>query len=700
MISPPLKTLADEVGILCEWSDAHGNPAHLDEQALRGVLQALDLPTGDPDQIRASLDEARRRVRAASQGPLIVADAGHPVDLQGRLPPGSDCVLVREDGTRLELQLNEQGHLPAQPAGYHHLSCDDKHWQLACAPPACPSVQELTGKRHVWGIAAQVYSLRRSGDAGLGDIGALQQLARSAAAHGADALAISPLHAMFSSRGEQYSPYSPSSRSHYNILHADPAQILGPEIVAQAMRECQLTEAALQLEQQPLIDWPAVSGLRLHLLRYLHQQLPGLPALLREDFERFREEGGQSLQQHCCHEALQQHMLEQGHSSDWRQWPAAWRNPDSLQVQQFAEQHASELAFHAFGQWLMARGLEQVQQGAHKAGMSIGLIADMAIGADPSGSYGWACQDQLLGKLSVGAPPDLLSRDGQNWGVTAFSPLGLKQQGYAAFIDMLRANLANSGGLRIDHIMGLQRLWLIPDGAEPAQGAYLRFPLDDMLRLLSLEAWRHQALIIGEDLGTVPDGLRQMLARRHILGMQVLQFEQQDDRLPAPQQWSDQALATTSTHDLPTTLGWLAGRDIDWREKTGQTSAEQTREARQQRQKEIHTLDSALRQQGLLTSSDDQPDQHEQHEQSDQQRLTACIRFIGRTPAPLVLLPLEDVMASSEQPNLPGPDMRHPNWRRRWPQQAADMLDQPLPRQRLHALDEERRRHNGTRCHD
>ena len=694
MISAPLRTLAEEAGILCEWRDAHGEPASLDEQVLRGVLQALDLPTGDPEQIRTSLDEARRRTRASSQGPLIIADAGRPVDLQGRLPPGSNCTLVREDGTRLELQLDDHNHLPAQPAGYHQLSCGDRQWQLACAPPACPSVYQLTGKRHVWGIAAQVYSLRRSGDAGLGDTGALHQLALGAAAHGADALAISPLHAMFSSRLGQYSPYSPSSRSHYNILHADPAQILGPQLLAQAMRECQLTDAALQLEQQTLIDWPAASRLRLRLLRYLHQQLPGLPALLQQDFQRFREEGGQSLQQHCCHEALQQHMLAQGESDDWRQWSAAWRTPNSPRVQQFAEQHVTELEFHAFGQWLMVRGLEQVQQGARKAGMGIGLIADMAIGADPSGSFGWANQSQLLGKLSVGAPPDLLSREGQNWGVTAFSPQGLQQQGYEAFIAMLRANLANSGGLRIDHTMGLQRLWLIPEGAEPAQGAYLRFPLDDLLRLLSLEAWRHQALIIGEDLGTVPGGLRQSLARRHILGMQVLQFEQQDEGLPAPEQWSDEALATTSTHDLPTTLGWLAGRDIDWREQIGQTTAEQTLEARQHRQQEIRTLDTALRQQGLSTPA------HDQHDQCDQQRLTDCIRFIGRTPAPLVLLPLEDVMASAEQPNLPGADERHPNWRRRWPQQAAEMLDQPLPGQRLHALDEERRRPDRTRCHD
>ena len=688
MISQPLKALAEEAGILCEWSDAHGKPASLDEQVLRGVLGALDLPADTPNQLNASLAEARRRTRAAEQGPLIIADAGRPIDMHGRLPTGSYCVLQREDGTRQTLQLDAHGYLPAQPWGYHQLSCGEQQWQLACAPDACMSVAELTGKQHIWGIAAQVYSLRRPGDGGLGDTGALQQLAANAAQHGADALAISPLHAMFSSRPEQYSPYSPSSRSHFNILHADPAQVLGQPMVERALRECQVTEQAQQLEPQSLIDWPAVSALRLQLLQQLHQQLAEVPDELRQDFQRFRHEGAQSLQQHCCHEALQQHMLEQGHSDDWRQWPAPWRNPDSAEVQQFAEQHAATLEFHAFGQWLTARGLAQVQQSARQAGMGIGLIADMAIGADPSGSFSWACQSQLLGNVSVGAPPDLLSRDGQNWGVAAFSPQGLKQHGYSAFIAMLRANLAYSGGLRIDHIMGLQRLWVIPEGAEASQGAYLSYPLDDLLRLLTLESWRHRALIIGEDLGTVPAGLQKILAQRHILGMQVLQFEQPDGVLPPPERWSDQALATTSTHDLPTTLGWLEGKDIDWRERVGQNEADQSVKDHLQREQQIHALDTALHQQDLLWATD------------NTQRLTASIRFLGRTPAPLVLLPLEDVMASPEQPNLPGSDERHPNWRRRWSVNAADMLNQPLPKQRLHALDEERRSHDRTLCHD
>lgn len=686
-----LNNLADEAGILHQWQDAHGQNMTLDQEVLRELLRALALPADSPGQIHSSLMLARQRRRDADRGPLIIADAGRPIDMHGRLPPGSYCQLQQENGTLVELQLDSHGYLPGQPFGYHLLNCGDQQWQLACAPPACPSVAELTGRQHIWGIAAQVYSLRRAGDAGLGDTSALWQLARSAAAQGADVLAISPLHAMFNTRPEQYSPYSPSSRNLFNILHADPAQLLGEDRVQQALRDCGLTGQARYLEQQKLIDWPAVTALRLTLLRHLHQQLGELPVPLQQDFTAFRQQGGPQLQQHCCHQALQQAMLERGHGDDWRHWPSALRQPDSTEVNQFAEQQAPTLEFHAFTQWLIQRSLTQIQQELTEqdSPMSIGLLADMAIGADPSGSFAWACQKQLLSKVSIGAPPDLLNRQGQNWGVAAFCPLGLRQHGYSALIAMLRANLACSGGLRIDHIMGLQRLWIIPDGASPHQGAYLNYPLDDLLRLLALEATRHRALIIGEDLGTVPAGLQSILAQRDILGMRVLQFEQQEQGLPPPERWSEQALATTATHDLPSTLGWLAGRDIDWREQVGQSDAEQSQADRRQRQQQIQLLDQALRQQDLLSADD------------DRQRLSACIRFLGRTPAPLVLLPLEDVMASEEQPNLPGADNRlHPNWRRRWPQPAAEMLNQPGPRQRLQALDRERQQRHRKPDHD
>ncbi|HCL75914.1 MAG TPA: 4-alpha-glucanotransferase, partial [Pseudomonas sp.] len=234
----------------------------------------------------------------------------------------------------------------------------------------------------------------------------------------------------------------------------------------------------------------------------------------------------------------------------WRQWPERYRTPENPAVQRFAEENADEVSFYAFCQWLIARGLERAQAAARGAGMAIGLISDLAVGADGGGSQAWSRQDEVLAALSVGAPPDILNRNGQSWGIAAFSPWGLKAHGYRAFIEMLRANLAHAGGMRIDHVMGLMRLWVTPVGAGPEHGAYLNYPFDDMLRLLTLEAWRHNAVILGEDLGTVPEGLREKLVARRILGMRVLLFERDGNaRFRPTSEWSSDALATTTTHD-------------------------------------------------------------------------------------------------------------------------------------------------------
>jgi len=310
--------------------------------------------------------------------------------------------------------------------------------------------------------------------------------------------------------------------------------------------------------------------------------------------------------------------------------------------------------------------------------MGIGLIADLAVGADGGGSQAWSRQDELLASLTVGAPPDILNRAGQGWGISAFSPEGLVRNGFRAFIEMLRANFAHAGGLRIDHVMGLQRLWVIPLGAPPCDGAYLYYPVDDLLRLLTLESHRHQAIVLGEDLGTVPDGLRDKLIARSILGMRVLLFEQDHSTRFRPiLDWPDNALATTSTHDLPTLNGWWHGRDIEWNARLGLVTSDDESHWRAHRQRERDSLRSAL-------SQDPQNFREEQHETD--QVLDASVRFLGHTRAPLVLLPLEDALGLDEQANLPGTVDTHPNWRRRLPGESRQLLDDADAARRLEML--------------
>lgn len=276
--------------------------------------------------------------------------------------------------------------------------------------------------------------------------------------------------------------------------------------------------------------------------------------------------------------------------------------------------------------------------------------------------------------LAIGAPPDLLNQQGQNWGIAAFSPIGLRRNGYAAFLEMLRAALRHAGGVRIDHVMGLQRLWVVPDGADAKDGAYLTFPIDDMLRLVALESHRHRAVVFGEDLGTVPEGFQERLIGNGLFGMRVLWFEREDDRLRPPSEWSPQAVAMTSTHDLPTVAGWWAGRDLEWREKMGWVTDRDGDLRTREHDREL--LWNAMRQSGAAQG--ERPPPHDTGPVVD-----AALRHIARAACRFVLLPLEDVLAREEQPNLPGTLDEHPNWRRRLPGAAATLLDTPDTKARL-----------------
>ena len=677
----PLHELAARAGILVDWNDAHGRPRRVADDVLRTVLDALELPAGTPAQARDSLARLRREDMPGAL-PLLVIDAGAAFDLP-RAPSGG-FLLEDEDGRRhagTAASLgNGRARLPGivRP-GYYRLSMGQARYRLAVAP-RCPSVREAAGTAsRLWGVAAQVYSLRRGEAAdpaqgmGYGDFGALAALARASGRQGATALAISPVHAMFSADPGRCSPYSPSSRLFLNALYGDPAAVLGGEAVATALRAHRLGERALRLEALDLIDWPRAGALRLELLHALHASWRGsASSALREDFLRYREAGGEALESHARFEALHAlAMAAPGGSAGWRDWPQALRDPAGAAVRDYAAAHEEEVEFHAFAQWIAARSLEGAQRAARDSGMRIGLIADLAVGADPDGSHAWSRQADILRGLSPGAPGDLYHPGGQAWNLTAFSPRRLRQDGYRAYIEMLRAALAHAGGLRVDHALGLARMWLVPDGAAPSDGAYLRYPLDDMLRLIALEAWRRRAIVVGENLGTVPAGFDPRIARAGMLGTDVLWFA----RGPAgacgvapflpPGQWPAHAVAATTTHDLPTVAGWWLGRDLDWRRKLGlPCDGESGPDPRERRQAERAALWEAVA--GPAAG-----------EPPPRPPLEAILGHVADTPCPLTLAPLEDLLGLEEQANLPGTVDGHPNWRRRLPVAAQRIYDAP-----------------------
>ncbi|ANC02764.1 4-alpha-glucanotransferase [Pseudomonas putida] len=677
MSEMPLHRLAARAGLSRDWIDANDRPQQVSDEALRRVLQGLGHPAEDDAAVARSLAALEQLDDSEHLPPLLTADLGQPLALARWFSPNSQVRCTQEDGSVHALTLDPLAQLPGElPIGYHRLEIDDRQVTIAVAPPRCHSLQDISEQSppRRWGLAVQLYSLRRPGDGGYGDCLALEQLARSAAERGADALAISPIHALSMYDQQHFSPYSPSSRLLLNTLYASPSVLLGEREVRMAAEAAGLTQSLEDLEQTSLVDWPRAADVRHKLLKALYADFSQSEHPLRPDFDSFRLAAGQALEHHCHFEVLQAEAVEQGLGADWRAWPDAWRSPEEPEVQAMAAAYPARVEFHAFCQWLTERSLQRAQEAARSNGMGIGLIADLAVGADGAGSQAWSRQDELLAELKVGAPPDILNRSGQDWGICAFSPEGLKRNGYRAFIEMLRANLAHAGGLRIDHVMGLRRLWLIPRGAKPSEGAYLNYPVEDLLRLLALESARHQAVILGEDLGTVPPGLREQLADKGVLGMRVLPFEQTSPGHFKPiLDWPDTALATTGTHDLAPLAGWLRARDIDWNHRLQLIDAATELHWRHEREQEIHGLRRSLEANyGPLKDND--------------ALIDTAIRYIGHTRAPLVLVPLEDLLGSDEQPNLPGTTDGHPNWRRRFALPVAELLDDEDAARRLELL--------------
>jgi 4-alpha-glucanotransferase len=363
----------------------------------------------------------------------------------------------------------------------------------------------------------------------------------------------------------------------------------------------------------------------------------------------------------------------------WRKWPAEWRDAHSAAVRKFADENENDILFYVFLQWIAARSMAQAQQRALEAGMRVGLIADVAVGVNTGGSEAWSSQENVLTDLQIGAPPDLFNPIGQNWGLTTLSPRALLSLGFGSFIATLRACLRHAGGVRIDHIMGMMRLWVIPHGAKASEGAYLFYPLTDLLRLTALESLRHRAIVIGEDLGTVPAGLRGRLAATGIYGMNVLWFERNRTGFVPPRSWAAERVAMTSTHDLPTVAGWWRGCDLEVRAACGLVhDLKKERAVRKRHRKALWKAFSATR---VAAADPPHPDQHAPV-------VDAAVKFIAQTPSRLALLPLEDALALEDQSNVPGKIDEQPNWRRRYPGKAGRLLDTAAVSHRLRALAE------------
>lgn len=691
-----LHELARAAGIALEWIDFRGVRRDVSVDTLERLLAAMELPCSTVAEQRESLDRLAHDAREGPPPPLLTITAGERWRLPARFV-SRGLHLMLENGTPQAIETcgragdDVELEAIAEP-GYHALGIDGTQIGLAVAPPRAFGIGDLAGSQRRWGLSAQLYGLRREHDGGIGGFGALADLAREAGRAGADALLLSPVHALFAGDVTRFGPYAPSSRLFINPMYADVADVMGPCGIVELVGELGLGESLARLEAQDLVDWPNAGAARLRLLRAAYDLLRSGPLAdgrddrLSEELASFRSQRGAALEDHARFEALHAWQMREGRWS-WRSWPAALRDAGSAEVAAFAARNEEDVRFHVFLQWVADRGLAAAHRASREAGMAIGLVSDLAIGTDGDGSHAWCRPHDLLGGVSVGAPPDALNAVGQSWGLTTFSPRALRALAYRPFLETLRTAMRHAGGVRIDHVLGLNRMWLVPARASPVEGAYVRYPLDDLLRLAALESWRHRAIVIGEDLGTVPDGFQDRLASAGVLGMRVLWFHRHDGLFTESACWPREVMATTSTHDVAPVAAWWAGRDLDWRARLGQFGEHAGEpEERAQRDVDREALWNAFRHEGLVSGDAPAP------EDPAGSVVDAAVRFVARTPSQLAIVPLEDLAGLDEQPNLPGTTTEHPNWRRRMGTPVEVLFGDPAVAARLESLREERPR--------
>jgi len=689
---PYLRALAAQAGIADSFVDVGGTERLTSDRGREELLAALGLDAGDEQAAARSLQQFRAAERDLPLAPATVVRRDElrrgavfslPPDASGRVR--LDATIACESGVtralageaevgpdrfRLELPLP-----PDLPAGYHRLTVAarwpggsvEAEQSLIVAPEQCVAPSELIGDRRVFGLLANLYAVRDTRDEGIGDLSTLSQLARWAGEIGAAFVGVNPLHAL-RNRGVEVSPYGPVSRLYRSPLYLDLEAI--PELPHSPVASAHLSGAAgrdalARLRGADRVAYDEIREFKDTVLRSLFSVFAarhlGKGTERGLAFASYAASQGELLTDFATFLALEEHHAARpGGSRYWGAWPLAHQDPRSSAVAQFRAAHAEEIDFNRYVQFELDRQLAACSRVASAAGLELGLYADLAIGTSAGGSDPWAFPGLFRFGASLGAPPDAYAPEGQDWGLPPVDPRRLRLDRYCYWIALLRAGFAHAGGLRIDHVMGLLRQFWIPAGRTAADGAYMRFPVDDLLGILALESRRHGAIVIGEDLGTVPAGFGERLSRWGILSCSVLRFERSLDGAYLPSSsYSDRALVSATTHDLPPLAGFWAGRDLAIRRETGLISDDaQAQQAADDRERERWALVAGLRREGHLPGVGPP---------SSQADLCAAVHgFLAQTPAPLLGASLDDLAGEVEPVNVPGlGNDRYPNWSRR-----------------------------------
>jgi 4-alpha-glucanotransferase len=613
-------------GIQTEFIDGQGHRRVTDAAALKIVLDSLPPQTprrllAEPVVVRSG-QPARSELSQAATLPLqwkIVA--GSKVIAEGRT---SDRVIVWPQDL---------------PPGVHRLNLTDASPFTEDVPLIVAPARAFGGDfDRCWLLAVQLYGVRSARNWGMGDFTDLHGLIELAHHLGADGVGLNPLHALFDDRPADCSPYSPNSRLFLNALYIDVEKL--PEFRA----DPQARGVLAHLRANDVVDYVAVAGLKWRALRAAFDAFKINPnAERKQDFEKFRAEHAPLLAHFACFEVLR-HKFNKA----WWEWPEQWRQPDEARCAGLRNgADAPEIEFVEFVQWIADRQLQACKDHAHRLGMKVGLYLDVAVGVQSGGFDAWNEQAAISRHLGIGAPPDPLAPAGQDWGLAGFNAAGLESQSFEPYREMLRASMRHAGAIRLDHVLGLERLYLVPRGFSAADGVYVQMPLEALLAVTAQQSVAHRCVVIGEDLGTVPEGFRARMADWGIWSYLVMMFEREDHGpFRGVDHYAANALVTFNTHDLSTYAGWRSFSDLKLKRSLGMDPGESD----DARWHALTMLDDVLR-----------------HHAIDNHDLYSVLQFLARTKSRMLAVSLEDLLGLIDQPNIPGTVDEHPNWRRRLP---------------------------------
>ncbi len=627
---------------------AKASIALLEEEPWRHPLSPFIVERADTATIDLFLPAAESHVVRKWE---IMYEAGDVAQGEFRAETLSLLGTREIEGRRIEHRRLEIG--PNQPMGYHRFRvASDRAADatLALAPSRCYLPPALANAQRLWGIATHLYTLRSARNWGVGDFGDLTRLCALAAERGSSAVAVNPFHALFPGKPEEASPYSPSSRRFLNPIYIDVQAAIEADDSSQIRS---LASSLVSLRAIDLVDYEKVwhaknAAFEVLFSAFRHSNEGGAP----QDFVHFVDEQGEALERFATYSAL-----VEVYGTPWDRWPVSFRAP-AIAVRSFARERPERIQFHRYLQYLADGQLRHASAQTRKAEMDIGIIRDLAVGVSPDGADAWSQQEAFAFGLRSGAPPDDFHPQGQEWGVLPFNPARLRANP-SLFAELLQANMRYAGGLRIDHVVGLQRQFVVPLGAEPNEGCYIRFPFDDLLGILALESHRNRCLVIGEDLGTIPEGFRQRMEERDIFGCVLLYFEHNcGGGFKPPGDYRRKAVASVASHDLPTLAGYWEGRDIAVRKQVGIYDDTRAETAQSERAQDRMYLLEAIFKAELPTDNG----------ASTAMNLPlrrAIHAFLAASSSQIFLAQLDDLLGEREQINVPGTTTAYANWRRK-----------------------------------